>query len=465
MRRCASTPPDRTGNDPDTSMKSLLPSVTLAATIAWVATLPALAQPNTTPRVTPSAVAERPGDYIAAVVNQELVTAFEVNQRMARARDEARRNNQQLPAETELRRQVLESLIEDRAMLSYARDSGVRVDDSDIDRAVSSIAAQNQMTLAQLRQQLARDGLDLARFRANIRDQMLIERVREREVAQRIRITDSEIDEFIEKERGAAAGEVQYNIAQVLITVPENASDAVVAERRARAEAALARIRGGEDFAAVAKAMSEDDNRARGGEIGLKPADRLPDVFLEVVRPLASGEVAPALLRSGAGFHVLKLLERSDGSAVRVTQTRARHILLRPSSQLSAQAVQARLAEFKRQIDTGARRFEDLAREHSLDGSAAAGGDLGWASAGQFVPEFEEAMNALPIGGISAPVVSRFGVHLIQVMERRSVALDTKQLREQARNALRERKFEQAYAEWVRELRDRAYVEFRDAPL
>ena len=312
---------------------------------------------------------------------------------------------------------------------------------------------------------MAREGLDLARFRANIRDQMLIERVREREVAQRIRITDSDIDEFIEKQRGAAAGEVQYNVAQILVTVPEGASEAVVAERRARAEAALLRVRGGEAFASVAKAVSEDANKDNGGEIGLKPADRLPDVFLEVVRPLANGDVAPNLLRSGAGFHVLKLIERSDGTALRVTQTRARHILLRPSPQLSTQAVQARLADFKRQIESGAKRFEDLAREHSLDGSAVSGGDLGWTAPGQFVPEFEEALTALAPGGISAPVVSRFGVHLIQVVERRSVALDAKQLREQARNALRERKFETAYAEWVREVRDRAYVEFRDAPL
>ena len=439
-----------------------------AALLGCCALLPALAQPargSAAPAGTDSASAIRPGDHIAAVVNQELVTAYEVNQRMARARDDAQRNNQRLPAEAELRRQVLESLIEDRAMLSHARDSGVRVDEAELDRAVASIAAQNQMTLVQLRAQLAREGLDLARFRANIRDQMLVERVREREVALRIRITDSEIDEFIEKERGAAAGEVQYNIAQVLVTVPEGASEALVAERRARAEAAMARIRNGEAFAAVAKAVSEDANKDNGGEIGLKPADRLPDVFLEVVRPLASGEVAPALLRSGAGFHVLKLIERSDGTAFRITQTRARHILLRPSQQMTAQAVQARLADFKRQIESGARRFEDLAREHSLDGSAAAGGDLGWAAPGQFVPEFESAMNGLSVGGLSAPVASRFGIHLIQVVERRSVALDAKQLREQARNALRERKFEAAFSEWVREVRDRAYVEFREAPL
>ena len=440
-------------------------AVLICSLLGGLALLPAQAQPT---RANAAATPEsglRPGDHIAAVVNQELVTAYEVSQRLARARDDAQRNKQQLPHETELRRQVLESLIEDRAMLSHARDSGVRVDDPEIDRAVANIAAQNQITLAQLRTQLARDGLDLARFRANIRDQMLVERVREREVAQRIRITDSEVDEFIETQRGAAAGEVQYNVAQVLVTVPDGASDGVVAERRARAEAALARIKGGEAFAAVVKAVSEDANKDNGGEIGLKPADRLPDVFLEVVRPLASGDVAPTLLRSGAGFHVLKLIERSDGSAFRVTQTRARHILLRPSPQLSAQAVQARLADFKRQIEAGTRRFEDLAREHSLDGSASAGGDLGWAAPGQFVPEFEEAMNALAPNGISPPVVSRFGVHLIQVVERRSLALDTKQLREQARNALRERKFETAYAEWVREVRDRAYVEFRDAPL
>jgi peptidyl-prolyl cis-trans isomerase SurA len=182
------------------------------------------------------------------------------------------------------------------------------------------------------------------------------------------------------------------------------------------------------------------------------------------VRPLQSGQVAPTLLRTGAGFHILKLIERAEGGALRVTQTRARHILLRPSEQLSEAAVLTRLGEFKRQIEGGQRRFEDIAREFSLDGSAPAGGDLGWASPGQFVPEFEEAMSALAIGGVSAPVATRFGFHLIKVEERRSVAPDTKQLRDQARQALRERKFADAYEEWVREVRGRAYVEFREPP-
>lgn len=437
------------------------PSRTLAVLAACLASAAALAQ---TPAAPNAPLPLRPGDHIAVVVNQELVTAFELTQRLAQAREEARRRNQRLPAETEFRTMILESLIEERAMLSHARDSGMRIDDAEIDRAVQVVASQNQMTLAQLRARLVQDGLDLARFRAQLRDQLLIERVREREVAQRIRITDGEIDTFIEQQRGAAAGEVQYNIAQILIKLPENPSEATVAERRARAEQALARVRGGEDFAAVARQVSEDDNRERGGEIGLRPADRLPDIFLETVRPLQAGQTAPTLLRTAAGFHVLRLVERAEGGVFRVQQTRSRHILLRPSDQLPEAAARARLADFKRQIEAGTRRFEDLAREHSLDGSAGAGGDLGWTSPGQFVPEFEAGMNPLPVGGVSDPVTTRFGVHLIQVLDRRSVALDTKQLREQARAALRERKFEDAYNDWLREVRGRAYVEFREPP-
>jgi peptidyl-prolyl cis-trans isomerase SurA len=238
-----------------------------------------------------------------------------------------------------------------------------------------------------------------------------------------------------------------------------------VAERRARAEAAQARVRGGEDFAKVAREMSEDANKERGGEIGLRPVDRLPEVFVAGVQGLKPGEVAPTLLRTGAGFHLLKLVEQREGDAFRITQTRARHILLRPSAQAGAEAAARQLAEFKRLIQAGTRRFEDLARERSEDqGSGERGGDLGWTSPGAFVPEFEEAMNKLAINGISEPVQSRFGLHLIQVLERREVALDPKQLREQARAALREQKFEQAYTDWVRDLRARAYVEVRDAP-
>ncbi len=409
--------------------------------------------------------APRTGDYILAIVNQELVTAAELNARIARVKEDAARQRATLPPDDQLRREVLDALIEERVQLTHARDSGQRIDEAELDRAVNNVAVQNQVTMAQLRERLRRDGIDYARFRTNVRDQLLTERVREREVQSRIRVTDGEIDAFLDQRRAAASAVAEYNIAQILVTVPDGASIADTARRRERAEAAQKRIKDGEPFEAVAREMSEDSNRAAGGVIGMRPAERLPDVFVETVRPLKAGEVAPALLRTGAGFHLLKLVDKREGEAFRIQQTRARHILLRPSAQLSAEAAQRRIAGFKQQIESGRASFEALARDNSEDGSAAQGGDLGWTAPGMFVPEFEEAMNKLPINGLSDPVVSRFGVHLIQVTERRSVTLDIKQQREQARNVLREQKFDEAYAEWLRELRARAYIEMREAPL
>jgi peptidyl-prolyl cis-trans isomerase SurA len=408
--------------------------------------------------------AQRDGDYILAVVNQELVTAGEVAQRVARVRAEAQRSRAQLPPDDELRRQILDALIDERVQLTYARENGQRVDEAELDRAVVNVAVQNQLTLAQLRERLKAEGIDFVRFRNNVRDQIMTERVREREVQGRIRITDEQIDVYLEQRRAAAGSNAEYNIAQILVTVPDGADIGTALQRRARAEAALERVKAGEAFDAVAREVSEDANKAQGGVIGMRAADRLPDVFMELVRPLKPGEVSPTVLRTGAGFHVLKLVEKREAGAFSVQQTRVRHILLRTSAQLTQDAAARRLVEFKRQIQSGATGFEQVARDNSEDGSAAQGGDLGWASPGMFVPEFEEAMNALSPGGISEPVVSRFGVHLIQVIERRQVTLEPKQQREQARNVLREQKFEEAFVEWIRDLRARAYVEMREAP-
>jgi len=404
------------------------------------------------------------GDYIVAVVNQELVTASEVQQRLARVRDEAARNKQALPPLAALRKQVLDTLVDERVLVTNARETGSRVDEPEIDRAVLNVATQNQMTMPQLRERLRQEGIPFAKFRDNIRDQIMVERVREREVVSRIRITDAEIDELIEKRRSASGTSAQVNVAQILVTVPEGAADGVVAERRGRAEAALNRVRAGEDFAVVAREISEDSNRSQGGEIGMRPVDRLPDLFARATQGLKPGEVAPELIRSGAGFHVLKLVDRRESGAFTVDQSRARHILLRPSAELSAEAAARRLIQFKRDILSRARTFEQLARDNSEDGSAAQGGDLGWTAPGSFVPEFEEAMTALPVGGISDPVTTRFGLHLIQVVDRRQTTVDIRQLREQARNILREQKFEAAFAEWMRDLRGRAYIEYRDPP-
>ena len=443
---------------PHFRMRIRLSRFSLALALAWMAALP-LAQAQTTRASVTTA------DYIIAVVNTELVTAVEVLQRLERARVEARRGGISLPDDESLRKQAVDALIDERVLVTFARENGPKVDEQELDRAVANVAAQNQLTLAQLRERLKAEGLEYARFRGNLKDQILLERVREREVSSRIRVTDPEIDKFLADASAASSDDAELNIAQVLISVPEGASDSLVTQRRALATQALARVRGGENFAAVALELSEDGNKAVGGEIGMRASKRLPDLFVQATQALSPGQIAPELVRSGAGFHVLKLVERKDVGPGRVTQTHARHILLRSTDPAAAQANARRLDELRREIEGGGRTFEDVARQVSEDSSAAAGGDLGWASPGNMVPEFEEAMNKLAPGGISPPVLTRFGVHLIQVIERRDTTIEPKALREQARNQLREQKFGQAFDDWAKELRLRAYIEFREPPL
>jgi peptidyl-prolyl cis-trans isomerase SurA len=436
-------------------------AVALALAAAGWLTLPmAPAQAQT-----PAARVNRSGDFIVAVVNTELVTSVEVTQRLERAQAEARRAGATMPPTETLRQQALDSLIDERVLITHARDSGQRLDDAEIERAVANIAAQNQLTVPQLRERLKTEGMTYARFRDNLRDQLIVERIREREVMARIRIDDTDIDRLLNDQRAKASAEIELNIAQVLVTVPEGASDAVVAQRRARAEQALARVQAGEAFAKVAVELSEDGKREAGGEIGLRPAGRLPDLFVDAVKGLAVGQVTAAPVRSAAGFHVLKLIDRQEANAFKVTQTHSRHILLRLTDREQTAAVVRRMEQLRGQIERKEKTFEAVAREVSEDGSAEAGGDLGWVAPGGFVPEFEDAMNKLAPGGLSAPVVSRFGVHLIQVIERRDVTPEPKEIREQARNQLRELKYEPAYLEWVKELRLRAYIEMREAPL
>lgn len=406
----------------------------------------------------------RSGDWIVAVVNTELVTQVELQQRLERAEAELRRAGGSKPDEQTVRQQVLDSLIDERVLITYARELGAKVDEAELDRAVANIAAQNQLSVAQLRERLRADGMDEPRFRNNLRDQLLVERVREREVAARIRISDVEIDALIDEWKARAAAQAPINIAQILVSLPENASTAEQARAQARADAALARLRAGEAFERVARELSDDPKKDSGGALGLRTPDRLPDLFVDAVRTLQPGQFAPTVVRSGAGLHVLKLVERQDSAAFRVTQTRARHILLRVNEADQAEAVLRRMTDLRAQIDGGRRSFEAVAREVSEDGSAESGGDLGWTDPGTFVPEFEQAMDRLAAGTVSAPVRTRFGVHLIRVDERRDVTPEPKAVREQARNQLRERKYEQAYLDWVKELRLRAYVELRETP-
>lgn len=412
------------------------------------------------------APANRTADYIVALVNSEPVTNHEVRQRLILVQQQLAQRNVSPPPREQLLRQVLDQLINERAQMQLAAELGIRVTDAEIDQAELAIAAQNQLDRDGLRRRAAAEGLDINRLRNDLRNQILMQRVREREVDSRVRVTEADIDDFLREQQGSNdPSTLELNLSHVLVAVPEGTPEARVTELQARAQRVADRARAGEDFATLAREFSDAPERVNGGQFGLRPATRLPDLFVNATRSLPVGGVAGPL-RSAAGFHVLKVTDKRQAGmpAVAVAQTRSSHILLRPGPQLTQEAAVARLNEFRQRIAAGQATFEALAREHSQDGSAAGGGNLGWANPGQFVPEFEEAMGRLRPGEVSEPVVSRFGVHLIRVDERRQAQLSTRDQREVARNLVRERKTAEALTLWVRDVRARAYVEIREAP-
>lgn len=409
----------------------------------------------------------RAADYIVAVVNSEPITNNEVQSLKLRL-------SKQLPPGSPapdtkvLTQQALDQLINEKAQLQQARDYGIRIDDAEIDQTELTIARQNQVSKEELYKRIAAEGLSVSAFREQLRSQLMISRLREREVDNRARVSDTDVEQFIQSQqagKAAAATAFDLNLAMILVAVPENASDKELADLQAKALQISKRAKAGENFANLAATLSQAaDKGANGGEMGLRSADRYPSLFVEGTQKLSKGDVSEPL-RSGAGFHILKVLDKkqSELSNVSITQTRARHILLRLSNELSEVAARNRLITYKQRIQAGS-DFADLARQFSQDGSAQTGGDLGWASPGQFVPEFEQVMARLRPGQISDPLVSRFGVHLIQVLERRDVPLTLREQREMVRTQLREKKTEELYATWVDELRGRAYVELRDPP-
>jgi len=419
------------------------------------------ARPATSPPV------QRAAEYIVALVNSEPITNTEVQKRIQRVLEEGGAEVQRMPRE-QLLREVLEQLISERAQLQLAKESGIRADEPAIDQGEQMVARQNQISVEELRRRVAGAGMTQREFRDNIRNQLLLTRLRERELEPKGRVSDLEVDQFLQDQRtgaGAGAPARELHLAQVLVAVPENAPATQVATLQKRAEDIAQRARAGEDFTRLASELSDAPERASGGSLGLRSADRYPSLFVEATQSTAVGGIAGPV-RSGAGFHVLKVIAKGDAAAdgVTVAQTQVRHILIRPDAQRSTEQVIAQLNDFKRRLENGTAEFAGLARDNSQDGSAANGGELGWATAGQFVPEFEEAMNRLAPGQVSDPVISRFGVHLIQVQGRRETRLSAEEQREMARSALREKKMEDAYEAWAQEVRARAYVELRDPP-
>ena len=387
-------------------------------------------------------------DFIVAVVDTVPVTNHEVRTRALALREELSRAGKPLPAN--LLKEALERLITEKAMLELARETGVDADPAAVEQAMARSNAQGATAQA---------------LRTEVRAQLTIQRLAERNVTGRIQISDSDIDrEMQSRMQASGAANPEVDLAHILIAVPEAASAAQQQALEQRARDVWSRAQApGADFDALAKAFSNGPERERGGLMGRKPLDRYPSLFVEAVEKLSVGQVAP-LVRSGAGFHILKLVERRAQASATVTETRVRHILLRPGGTLSLVAARAQLASYRTAIEAGRANFAALAREHSQDPSAAQGGELGWVAPGMFVPEFEEVMNKLQPGQLSDPVVSRFGVHLIEVLERRQAPISERELREMVRGQLRAQKYPQALEDWAQEVRGRAYVEYREPP-
>lgn len=409
----------------------------------------------------PFAVAQEPveADRIVAVVGSDVITYVELRNRLAAALKQLEKQGTPLPPRDILERQMLERLIMDRAQLQYAKDSGMRVDDIQLDQAIGRIAAGNRMSVPEFRAALEKDGVQYASFREDIRNEMISVRLREREVDSKLVISDGEIDNYLANQAASGSNE-EYQLAHILLRAPESASPEQLQKLRLRGEQALKRARAGENFAELTAAFSDAPDALQGGDLGWRPLSRLPSLYAEVAGRLQQGEVSE-LLRSSAGFHVVKLLGKRGGSMqASVQQSKARHILIRVNEVVSEAEARRKLETVRERIANGG-DFAEQARLYSQDGSAAKGGDLGWLNPGDTVPEFERAMDALKINEVSPVVQSPFGMHLIQVQERRERDVSAERQRAVARQALRERKMDEAYQDWLRQLRDRTYVENR----
>ena len=414
------------------------------------------------------AAAPSPADYIVAVVNTEPITNNEVRARVARALREMGERGMVPPPAATLRKEMLERLISERAQLQYARELGLTVDDATLEQAELSIARQNQLaTVPELYRRIEQEGISVKDFRADVRNQVLLSRLREREIEPRIRVTDADVDAYIREQTGAQTAVPEVNLAMILVEVPENASADEVARLQKRADEAAEKARAGEDFAKLAAEYSDANNRGRdGGVLGLHPLDKYPELFVKSTQGVRVGGIVGPV-RSPAGFHILKVLERKinrDLPEVKIPLTHVRGITLKVGPTQSVQVARDRLADIKRRIESGQATFEQLARQYSQDDGAATGGDLGWVPPGQFVPQLERVVGNLDAGQISDPVVTPAGVQLVQVEGRREQVLTSAQQRQLARNVLREKKAEEAFDTWSKEVRGRAYVEYREPP-
>ncbi len=430
------------------------------AVFAAVAQSPAPPVSRLDPRLatTPSRII--PVDRIVAVVNDEVITGNDLNERVQLVVRQLQRQGGALPAADALQRQILERMINDLVQAQLAKENGIKVDDLTLDRTIERISQENNLTMIDFRKALERDGIRYPRFREDIRNEITLARLREREVENSIVVTDAEVDTELAREAKETSGDSEFRIAHVLVLVPSQASNEQIEQRRRRAMLALSELRRGSNFAQVAATYSDAPDATQGGNLGWRPSGRLPSLFLDALDKLQPGEVSD-ILRSPNGFHIVKLLEKRGRAAAQgVQQTHVRHILLRAREGLSESEARERLQRLRERIEGGA-DFAEIARQNSEDASASKGGDLGWVASGDTVPEFERVMNALRDKEVSPPIQTPFGWHLVQVLERRSDELSGDRKKIAARQSIRARKGDEAYQDWLRQVRDRAFVENR----
>jgi peptidyl-prolyl cis-trans isomerase SurA len=405
-------------------------------------------------------------DSIAVVVNDEVITRNEITARVRGIEQRMKATNSPIPDAADLQRQVVEAMIVERAQMQLAKEMGVRASDPELDRAIGRIAEQQKMSLQDMRAQMEKEGMTWVSFREEIRNEMIMQRLREHEVDNKIQISDAEVDTYLAAEQAAAVDQVEMNIAQILVRIPENATPEQIAARKARADEVARQLRTGADFAKIAATYSDAPDALKGGDVGWRDPNRLPPMFAEALRKTAPGQITP-VLRSSTGFHLLKLVAKRNladnkEKAVAQQQTRVRHILLKVTPTMTAAEARRKLTDLKERLDNKAAKFEELARLFSNDASASKGGDLGWLAPGDSTPEMEAAIDALKPGEVSGVVETPFGLHLIEVVERKSDDASKERERTAARNVIRERKMQEATEDWARQVRDRAYVEFRE---
>ncbi|MEZ5650193.1 MAG: peptidylprolyl isomerase [Burkholderiaceae bacterium] len=431
---------------------------------AALAALAALLAFVTAPAWSQSAV--QPVDRVIAVVNDEVITARELDSRVAAVRSSQPAGALAGVAPEVVRQRVLEQMVIERAQEQRARELGIKVSEAQIDRGVESIAANNRISIAQLRSRLRADGVSMDSFREQVRAQIAQVRLRELEVESRIQISDADVDAFLANPANRKQEAPEVRVAQIFLRLPENPDQTQLEARRGELRALADRARAGEPFEALARQYSESEEASGGGSFGWRPLDRLPGLFVSAIEPLAAGELSDIVV-SPAGLHLLKLQERRGGAAddKPVTQTRVRHILMRPDASGNNETeIERTLERVRSRLVDGSASFEAMARQYSVDGSASRGGELGWVGPGDTVPEFERAMSGLDAGQISGIVRSPFGLHLIQVIERRQSGSGRERARQSAKMALRQQRADEAWAEWLAQLRDETYVEYRLEP-